>query len=524
MKGNPNDITHSRRRLTFLLLIFIAALYATLSYLTPLAYDDWVFMAEWHNINGDEAPGLSTLYEFRQYIAEYDNGRLANVLSPLSTIFSPWKQLFPFATGICVALIILFTTVFSFGRNGIRPYFISIVWGACFLMLPWRNRFFVADYSLNYIWASVITMLFMAYVVYNERKGWNAYNSVFALLLAFLAAGWHEGFAVATLGGFLLLSIVRKFKFSVQWYSVGIVYAAVTLLFCICPGLIQRSREQFGVEAVGAQYYKLFFDFLPVIILIWTVILMAAVKPWRALLAEAWKNQWFVIGIGIVTVGTLLSLLFTHQPRSAFWPDLMALIMFFILTGRFWGFLYSKVYGTYVAALALGVCVVPLCCFIIPWQYRLYKESEIILTKMAASPSGTVYHDIITAKDLPLLTLKVPNHPAWVSDFHYHGIQEFTGKPFPAVLPTELDSPDIPVAAQRLEGNAGVYRVGNSLFIAGHPYPEAVTKPLRVRLVDGTTLNTLALVLPYQTKEGNDFTYLYLLSVEGKEVKGVDFL
>lgn len=498
------------------ILLLIAFLYALMSYWTPLAYDDWMFMAVWRDVNGDRPLSLTALYDFWREIRQYDNGRIANTLAPLSSMISPWKELFPVITGILAAGIIAFTSFFSFRK--VSAFFLSICWVAVFFLLPWRNSIFVADYSLNYIWAAVITMAFMLYVVKCEKTGWNIYNFLLVLILAFLAGGWHEGFAVSTLAGFFIYTLVKR-KFSAQWYITGIFYAAVTIAFYLCPGMLLRTETQLGVKMTGGNLIKLCFDFLPLILLAGLILITALVPSLRRLLRQAWQNCWFVIGLGIVIVGTLLSVLFTHFPRSAFWPDLNAIIMIFILTKPIWEKLAKSAFGSYVALLSIGACLVPMT-YALVWQRKLWQESEVILSKMQKSESGTVYHDIIKSSDVPPLTLKLTNFPAWVTDFHYTTLREYYGKPFVAVVPSMLEKAEISKDGIRLEGNANAVKIGDSIIL---PYktetPE--TKEVDLKLMDGSEIAAECLSLPYLSPYGQPLTLLEIYGVPVFEIKGV---
>lgn len=506
--------------LSEIILIIIATLYALISYWTPLAYDDWLFMAEWRNVNGDLPLSLTSIFEFWKEIRLYDNGRLANTFSPLSTMFSPWKELFPIMTGILVALIVYLSTVLAFSTKKVSPLTISIVWFAMLIFLPWRNSLFVADYSLNYIWAAALTLVFMITVVRFERKGWKVSGFILSLILAFLAGGWHEGFAIPTLCGFLLYSAKKYGRFSPQWYFVGVFYAAVAFVFLYCPGIIDRSQRQFGVANIGQSTLKMIFDFLPVIFLILIILATLAVRTLRKYLLDAWNNVWFVIGIGIIVGGGLLSLLFTHQPRSAFWPDLAAIIMTFILTRPVWFWLQESKYKWYIVLLVFGVCLIPMI-FTIFWQYRLYKESEIIIKKIEASPSGTVYHDIIQDAAIPIVTLKMTNHPAWVTDFHFRTLREYTSKPYPAVIPMNLQHVNYEKEGVPLKGNANALQINGSIIIPAKIYENPMTVPVDILLKNGMEACSAALLLPYLTPNKTVMSYMVIYGISVDEIESV---
>ena len=510
----------SRNLGIYSVLLLIVVVYGMLSALTPFAYDDWIFMAEWRDVNGDKSLGVSTLYEFWKDIRLYDNGRLANTFAPLFSMFSPWKELFPLVTGILVAAIIYIAAFMAFSPKKVSAFILSLVWIPIIYLLPWRNSLFVADYSLNYIWAAAITLFFMLAVVRCEKTGWTVFNFFPVLFLAFLAGGWHEGFAVPALCGFLVYTLRRRFKFSYQWYVTGIFYAAVTFLFLFCPGILDRSARQVGVANIGQSYFKIFVDFIPVIFLILLSAATALIPSLRKYLKSAWDNVWFVIGSGIVAAGVLLSLLFTHQPRSAFWPDLMAIVMIFILTRPVWTSLDASRFKGYLLCLALAVALIPMA-YAIKWQYLLYEEDKIIHSKMEASESGTVYHDILTGADIPLVTLKMPNYPAWVTDFHYHALKEFTGKPYPAVLPLALQRYKSFSNAEPLQGNAGALKADNSIVVPGNLFGQPKTIEMDLLLTDGEEVTAAGLALPFVSSDNSEITYIFVYGFPVEDIKGL---
>lgn len=503
-----------------MLLIIICTLYTLMSYFTPLAYDDLIFMSVWNKVNGNSSITLSNLYDFWKEIRLYDNGRLANTVAPLSTLFSPWKEVFPYLTGLSVAVIVYFTTVLSFSKDKVSSFYLSIVWLCLIFLLPWRNALFVADYSLNYIWAAAITLIFMVVVMRLERTGWNIHNFILTLMLAFLAGGWHEGFAIPTLFGFLLLTIKKRFRFSKFWFATGLFYAAIAFLFLYCPGLLERSQRQLGVANTGQSYFKMIMDFLPVIFLILTGFASAVVPSLRKYLKKAWDNPWFAIGAGIIVAGTLLSLLFTHQPRSAFWPDLLAIVMILILTGPIWNRINRSHFVGYVTLVALAVCFVPVITAI-TWQYRLFRESEVIMRKIEESDYGTVYHDIIQGSEIPIAALKMTNHPAWVTDFHFHALKEFTGKPYPAVLPSELETANLAAGGKTLPGNTGAFVVKNSIIIPANPFGGPKTVEVDVQLTDGQKIPAIALLLPFITHDNVEMSYMVIYGIPVEDIEEI---
>lgn len=509
---------------TAILLVVIASLYCLLTFWTPLAFDDYVFMTEWRETNGDAGFSPSALFNFWKEIRIGDNGRIANVLDPVFTVFPAGMAIFPFITGLCVAAIICFVSFFSFSSLWRRPLCIAVVWCVTLFFLPWRNSLFVTDYALNYIWAATVTMSFMVIVVRFETIGWSGPRFFAALILAFLSGGWHEGFAIPTLGGFLLFSLIpnsglrnSKFKgFSPQWWILGCFYALVTLFFYICPGMLQRTAQDLGQLTPGIDIKRFAVDLFPVIAACALIFLFAVVPSLRRRLKESWRNRWFVIATGTAAIGTLLSLIFKHQPRSAFWPDIMAIVLIFILTGPIWRKLLQSQFSGYLTIVTVAVTFYPFA-YILPLQYDYYNEDKEIVDKMKESESGTVFHDIIPPTSLPVFSLKIPTKSVWVEDFQYASLGKYLGKKYPAVVPAELKT-DRRVGAVPVNGTDSILRIGDS-FIITAPVPSTpLTSEVTVSTLQGEEFETTALILPYLSPQGEVLAYVLFHKFPSSEI------
>lgn len=516
--------TRQQRKLYIgIMILTMVVLYSILSLWTSIGLDDWMFAAEWRTVNGDTSPGPESLFKFWSSIRQLDNGRLANVFSPVFSLFSPYKQLFPIITGIFTAFIIWITCVFSFGIKRVTLLNLSLVWLAVIVMIPWRNAIFINDYSLNYIWAAAITASLMVYVIHFEKYGWNIMSITGAIVLSFIAGGWHEGFAVPTIVGFLLLTISKGGHFSKWWYITGCWYGIVTIFFYLCPGMLNRTTREFGGMAQGMSLLKFVVDFFPVVILICVVIIEALIPQFRKYLIQAWGKVWFVIGLGIVTAGTILSLSFTHQPRSAVWPDLMAIVMLFILTEPLWKALGKSSFLSYINILTIGCCLLPFSA-ILPWQYKFYRESQVILKQIEISKFGTVFHNLIDEK-APLHALNVARNTIWITGYQYRALKEYTKKEYPAVIPDILNQSNAETKGKRLEGNRNVYRLENNLFA-----PYLITETPKTAVVDlilnsGENVIGYVELIPYMSPDSRPMTYIFLLyGLEGKDVMSINFI
>ena len=137
-------------------LAVIAAVYAVIAYIVPLALDDYVFIDTYTNA----LPDLRSDFSLRRWAAFAsivrceDNGRLANILSPVSTLFTP-KWLYAVITGcVTAALVWLLARLAKGDKPGWQ--LLAAMWAIVLVVMPWRNNLFVADYELNYIYTGVL--------------------------------------------------------------------------------------------------------------------------------------------------------------------------------------------------------------------------------------------------------------------------------------------------------------------------------------------------------------------------------
>lgn len=424
------------------LAILVACLYAVLSGLTPLAYDDWTFMGNWR----DDAMGgyefsFSAWKRYYFFIRDYDNGRIANALSPFSTMFSPWKELFPVFTGFLLAgSIVVLQRLSSSPSRKYSPFWLALTWILIIVALPWRNNLFVRDYSLNYIWGTAVTLVFLLLLrrVCTSPKS-NIGSLVACFILAFLAGGWHEGFAVPTLFGLALLALVRRFRLPPLFYILSVVYLLSTLLFMLSPGLMGRARDAVGHDHTFPSLRVYFIVIVDVILLI---LLLLTRRRFRM---ESRDISFLTVSSGILVAGFLLGMFTTGTPRSYFWPDMAA-------TGiavRLSGYLLSS--SSRIPSFARLRLLMPATILLIVvstmqtlgtiyWQYRYSREAERIVELIRKSKSGSVFYDVTLPPHAPFYTLDIPVAHLWQSGFNAVALQSYFMTPMLGVVPTRLSN------------------------------------------------------------------------------------
>lgn len=442
-------ISTDKGRIGFwLLFIVIAAVYAIFVYLTPINLDDWRFMSTWRDDCAMEGFSFDGWAQYYGIIRSYDNGRIANAVAPFFLMLSPWKQLFPLLTGLAMATSLLLMQRLATGRDSAGG--LVAIWILAIVGLPWKDSLFVCNYSLNYIWGSVISLAFIYFLLRMEKEHRRGSGFFWLLLYAIPAAGWHEGFSVAILCGIGLLVLVRSFRFSPQFYSVVIIYGASTLIFMLSPGIINRI----SLTVDSTHYYQPLY-FYGIIFLLLLLTAGALVIPrGKTAVKRSFGSDTGIIFTGCVVAGYVIALATVNTPRAFFWPNLAAIILTVSL-------LYEcrlrvKRRTATVATLFISALCIAQSVGVMVWQYRYRQETDEIISRLEKSESGTVFYDFSLPATAPAYTLRIPfshfRHPG----YDYDAMLSYSLTPLIGVVPEALREADpavgIPVTGEGFRG------------------------------------------------------------------------
>lgn len=431
------------------LALLMAALYALLSFFTPYYLDDWTFMGNWRDDAANQGFSWAGWWRYYTYIRGYDNGRIANALSPISTMISPWKDIFPWVTGLSVALTAVMLQRLATGSRSVL--YLSICWILMIAGLPWNDTIFVRDYSLNYIWASAITLALlglMRMACLSEKNG--RVFLLLAILTAVPAGGWHEGFAVCTICGLGFLAISRKFRLPGRFYIILAVYLASTLLFMLSPGIMGRAAN-----ALAENHSYILKRPLLIVGFDCVIFLLLLVKRTHrknevstgSILIKTLNSPLAIVSIGILVSGFILGFCSTNTPRSFFWPDMGAIALGLYLIRQIIGDTRpgssEKKISSRSIFINTSTAVLVLLCTaqtvaVLVWQIRYERETKKIMALLDRSESGTVFYDITLPTKAPAYTLGIPVANMWSSKFHYAALWSYYLTPVIGVVPEEL--------------------------------------------------------------------------------------
>ncbi len=494
-----------------------------MQFLTPLMCDDLAFMAQYLACNdGDPDFSLRALIDSALYNRAHHNFRIANTLAPFSTLFSPWKEIFPILTGLASAAIVWLSAALAAGKTpGWRAT--AVIWLFIMLFLPMRGGMFLRDFSLNYIYATAIWLASVCWFIRLENAGTRNPGSVAgALLLAALAGGWHEGPGLTIIAGMAAYALIRlatRRGVSSLWLCAIAAYAASIAAFLYCPGMLDRAGREIGTPSPAPLLYKIYDALMP-ILLAATLAAALLFKRSRKRLAALAADPAFAVFAVSALAGALLSSVILPNQRAALWPQLAAIIALF----RFWKPLLERAprrLSAVAAAAALVLCALH-AAHSLSWQLRFHDEERRVMALYEASPTGAVFADVTMPEDVPPTTLSYPSKLLWTNALHYHQFRFLhPDKPL-AVLPLALRDAT-PGNSERIASDQAVYRSGGALFapLDGALYSHLGTATAIVVFTDGSEEYRDLFTLAYINSRGDTLAYLRPFAIGNRQIKSL---
>lgn len=463
-----------------------------MSWLTPLQLDDLIFSSSYQERAGGTAPNLEGYINYFLELRVNDNSRLSNELFPVFLLWPGTTWVFHALTGLMMGGLILMMCRIATGNWRPRTGWVLATWAWLLLALPWRNYIFVADYTLNYIFSSVI-MLAWALLMVKLAASPKSFRGIIlwggVVVFGTVAAGWHEGFIGPLLVGLAVVAWRMKVTDARYWALMAWT-AMVMVIFALSPGMMDRA----GREVVGSESERS----IPMLIVntwlvsVTVVIVMSALlsRHGRKLLMSAVSDKWILL-MSVTTICACgICLLVKTSPRISFWPELTMLVAWLRFAYiRGWRIKGWK--GYLVGSIVLAVILVQ-SAFSLYWQYVYKLEHDYIISRVEGG-ENTVYYDVILPAEVPKATLYMPARIEFNDRFGLLCIGEYYQRKNFAVVPTALDGD---ITTGRKVGD-GIYEYCGELAldheIVAKPYVSVIAKVVldngseRELIYDGTT-------------------------------------
>lgn len=410
-----------------------------LAYLTPYAFDSNVFEAEFlDKVSGGNL--LGGYWEYINTVRLNDNWRLAQIISPLLTLYIP-KWLTALVTGIAAALTLYILTrliLQSMSTRQQRCLQALTLW-AILLFLPWRNNMLVCIFTLNYVTVATsgLVTVYLA-LNYVQRFG----DMLLCILTAVLTAIGHEQIALSCGIGMICAAFFSSWKLRRPLFLIGSLMLVLGTLWVLLSHLMVRVGSEITAPACKTNPARIIAgNFL--VILLWGFTAMSFMIPCaRTYIINLIRtNRTFTFFAVAASAGAIVSIFVSYAPRSAYWPQLCAI--------GGWGIILYPVLLKLSARTQTLVTVISLILFGIlslhagTWVYRIGKAYSVAEVDLATAESGTVFCHPIYAGKVPRSTLGLTPNVIFMEPMVFHSLSERYGRPV-AFVPAELEYVSIP--------------------------------------------------------------------------------
>lgn len=500
----PKDTS---RLLYLCVLATVCAIYAAMEQLTPPLFDNIGFDAIYMQFNnGSDTFDVAGFARYADHLRANDNWRMANLLAPLTTLVFPCKLLFSLLCGICVAYIV-HAAAAGFGRRG-RVAAAVAAWAGITIFLPWRNNILVNDYALNYIFPAALTLLVLRMACTQLREAARG-RAIALVLLAALAAIWHEGFAV-TAGAALAFYIVvfRRYHASASVWAAAALLAVGGMAWALSSALYSRVGEEIVCPSIVESPAKALANNALTLILLAAFTASVAIRPLRRVLARAAVNPFFAICFLSAMAGCALSFAVRLEGRTAFWPETCAVVAGVLWARELWRPRYRRL--TYVLTACLYAALAAHGCYAAAYVAHSAREYERIMDEMhRAAADATIYTDVTMPEQYPAATLGLPVRNVFLDPFSFIVLDVRYPERRVAVVPSALRA----IGSATPETLGCAMRIGNALFcdtVAGESgMRRARLAATDLRMRDGSVrLAQRTFVLRFTAPDGRQYLYL----------------
>lgn len=214
-------------------------------YCAPVMKEDVAFREMLRYFNGGDGFSFRGLWDYILCQREVDNGRLANILSPLVCLYGG-AALRGAVGGIALsATYLLLVLIAGKGAKGAGLLLFGAAALGGFFLLPFRDNLVVFDYALNYILSGALCLGF-CYGAFRALRGeGSAAATALTCVAGFLAGANHDGFALPMLGAFGCYALFwRRLRLPGACWLMG--------LSLLCGALIPVTAQAEWNRAAGA--------------------------------------------------------------------------------------------------------------------------------------------------------------------------------------------------------------------------------------------------------------------------------
>ena len=371
----------------------------------PVMKEDVAFREMYRYFNGEsDSFSLSALWDYILCQRRVDNGRVANILSPLATLYGG-AALKGIAGGLAISATSLFLVLIAKGKDRLRSADLPLFGAAAaagFFLLPFRDNMVVFDYVLNYILSGALALAFCygACRALTARRG--RWETAAVCLAGLLAGANHDGFALPLLAVFGCYALLwRKLRLPAACWAMGLSLLAGALVPVTAPAEWSRAAGAIGGKGLMVSAATM-AKFAPAVFLPMLLIPLLVIRKKRGNQAqESWPGNLILALIWLFSIAFFLP--FGLEARQGWLPGCAALGLLMAYSRPLLTRLPAWLNLAAGALLTAGACALAL--YVAKWQRVVAENDREILAALAASPDGTAFIDRVDARELPQLSL-----------------------------------------------------------------------------------------------------------------------
>lgn len=376
------------------------------------------------------------------------SSRLPNIIQVFFNVFPP--LLVDMLHGIMIAVLMLMTVISIGGRTALRSVgIVGISILSVWVILPWYDHMLASVFLLNYVWVSVVSLLFMRlfYSADCLRPRWRFLQWVVAVIVGLS----HEAFSFPIMAGAVMALLIDKSDRRRRSLLTLLVAVGAIAMF-LTPGMQMRLQAQVSpmtFDSIKRVIILSLYQILPVYMLIVATIIVLIKRGWRFVLGFYRDNIMYLV---VMAAGYVIAISSAQVTRGLWFVELVGIIMTFkVLVSAFsWWRRNNIVMGTIACLLTIisigGVAV---------WQTKFTKEIKEVCRQVEESGRAIAYLDLINPGDAPWWTFGVPQSITSMSgNSAYNRHCGFANNNNILVLPSRYKN--VPVSQwDKVDGNAG---------------------------------------------------------------------
>lgn len=480
---------HSKINIRLLfVVILIMGVYSLFAYFVPVAIDDFSFMRYYIDAKGgDRSFSFSGLANYFVSVRQLENGRLANYLCAPVVLWIPrwlWALILGGIITTCVAL----TARLSSGWKKFSARILIFVWALTVVFMPWNDfsGLMVADYALNYLFAWLLVLLTIIFLIRVSRSRMYVWAYCLALICAFAAGMIHETVSLCMIATFGLIAVSKRFKLSSQWWGLFIAIILGETLCLTAPGIMSRIKMESSNFELPTLYVLIRHAYHT--ILLFSICSIAAIitsltNKGRNRLRGIFRSQ-INIYMGLFALIVSVSVIILQAPMrfSLFSTGPTIIVLTNVLSTR------TKFFN-YFAQIGSGIVLVGILLFysvVIHWQRKIYNEEVIVIETIARANGKPVYFDM--TRNAPWYTFSYPIDGLWYIGAHQDCVAKYV-KALPdvaLVLPKAVEHFEIAECLPLdYSDHSGYYQIDDYLIADGKLDINSLPSQLRYRMNDG---------------------------------------